>query len=307
MTFDYRGQRDRIFGITRDANGKIMNIAEQSATMSERVVLLALVEYAPNIEPSTEALAKMCGCTDERSIRRLLRSCEAKGLLKVERRGGKRSRYTITCDPGLIVPPDSFQPRTLSPPTPDAESSPPRTLSPPKQTTKADKEADKFLCAQDAQPKTNSTRTRKPKQERPAKWRRVPSSWQPNDAHEAIARGRGLSFSMQLEAFRDHEFAQPKSDPDAAFRNWLRRAFEPRGRSVHEPKQPEGGQYKLPVVHRSSSPTERNPNWTEPPPELANVFKPKRALPSPVTNPQELAELTKWADTPLPAAGSPKA
>jgi hypothetical protein len=142
VTYDYRGARDRIFGIVRDEEGKVKELVQTALTMSERVLLLALVEFAPNIEPSTASLAAMCG-TDERSIRRLLRSSVAKGFLTVEHRNGKRSRYTLTRNPGFSVPPDAESPLTLSPPTPDAEPSPPRTLSPPKQTTKADKEAGK--------------------------------------------------------------------------------------------------------------------------------------------------------------------
>lgn len=142
MTYDYRGARDRIFGIVRDAEGKVSHYIASPASMSERVLLLALIEFAPNIEPSTESLSLMVG-TDERSVRRLLRSCEAKGLLQVEHRTGRRSRYTVTCNPGFTVPPDAESPLTLSPPTPGSESSPPRTLSPPKQTTKAVNEAGK--------------------------------------------------------------------------------------------------------------------------------------------------------------------
>jgi hypothetical protein len=144
-SYDYRGARDRIFGIVRDSEGRVTGFVKSPATMSERVLLLALIEFAPNIEPSTSSLAAMCG-TDERSVRRLLRSCEAKGLLSVEHRTGLRSRYTLACDPGFTVPPDAESPLTSGPPAPGAESSPPRTLSPPKQTTKADKKADKEIA-----------------------------------------------------------------------------------------------------------------------------------------------------------------
>jgi len=59
---------------------------------------------------------------------------------------------------------------------------------------------------------------------RSKRWRRVPEGWAPNDAHRAIAASRGVDFDKELAAFRDHEFAAPKLDADAAFRNWLRRA-----------------------------------------------------------------------------------
>jgi len=56
------------------------------------------------------------------------------------------------------------------------------------------------------------------------RWRRVPSVRQPNEQHRSIAQGRSVDFDKELAAFRDHEFAAPKLDADAAFRNWLRRA-----------------------------------------------------------------------------------
>jgi hypothetical protein len=149
VAYDYRQARDRIFGVTRD-NGKIVAFEPGDTTPAERLLLLALVEFAPNIEPSTLALAKMMN-VDERQVRRLLRALEQKGRLVVERRGGRRSRYHLTDadpghhvpDPGHGVPPDETSPRTPRPPTPDVVSSPPRTPRPPKQTSKADKKADK--------------------------------------------------------------------------------------------------------------------------------------------------------------------
>lgn len=56
------------------------------------------------------------------------------------------------------------------------------------------------------------------------RWRKVPGDWNPNPSHEALAQQLGVDYPHQLAQFRDHEFADPKSDADAAFRNWLRRA-----------------------------------------------------------------------------------
>lgn len=170
MAYDYRQSRDRIFGVKRDATGKVVAFEPGPATIEERALLLALVEFAPNIEPSTTGLARMLN-TSERQVRRLLRRCEEKGLLRVELRTGHRSRYHLTeSDPGHHVPPDPGHgvppdepgtpdggsshpgpivlpsgetPRTNSPPTPDQLSGGPRTNSPPKQTREADKKADK--------------------------------------------------------------------------------------------------------------------------------------------------------------------
>lgn len=89
----------------------------------------------------------------------------------------------------------------------------------------------------DSEPKRKRGRKGKP-----------PADWQPTDAHRAIASERGIDFELELAKFRDHEFATPRSDYDAAFRNWLRSATPPRqSRTVPrigEPgwrRQPDGG------------------------------------------------------------------
>lgn len=89
----------------------------------------------------------------------------------------------------------------------------------------------------DSEPKRKRGRKGKP-----------PADWQPTDAHRAIARERGVDFELELAKFRDHEFATPKSDYDATFRNWLRSATPQRqGRGaprMGEPgwtRQPNGG------------------------------------------------------------------
>ena len=140
MAYDFRGARDRIFGIVRDGE-KVRGFVKTSATITERAVLLALVEYGPNISPSVTALAAMLG-TDERSVRRLLASCARKGLLLVDRRPGFRSTYTLLMNPGLKVRTDSESGLTQRQDGPDSEPGGPRALSPVKQTREADKKAE---------------------------------------------------------------------------------------------------------------------------------------------------------------------
>jgi len=57
--------------------------------------------------------------------------------------------------------------------------------------------------------------------------RRVPSGFTPDEQHRAIAADRKVDLEQELAAFCDHEFAAPRSDWPAAFRNWLRRARAP--------------------------------------------------------------------------------
>lgn len=66
-------------------------------------------------------------------------------------------------------------------------------------------------------------------------WRRVPSTWAPNEEHREIARKRKVDFETELASFRDYDFDKPKRDPDATFRNWLRRARPMNGASRREP------------------------------------------------------------------------
>lgn len=68
--------------------------------------------------------------------------------------------------------------------------------------------------------KPESKRARGPK----PRLRHVPETWQPSDAHRALALELSVDFEQQLALFRDHEFKDPKSNFDAAFRTWLRRA-----------------------------------------------------------------------------------
>lgn len=68
------------------------------------------------------------------------------------------------------------------------------------------------------------TDTVSPTVSRKRRWRRVPTDWSPKDSHRSIAAERGVDFELELSKYRDHDFAQPKSDPDATFRNWLRSA-----------------------------------------------------------------------------------
>jgi hypothetical protein len=52
----------------------------------------------------------------------------------------------------------------------------------------------------------------------------VPADWAPNEGHTELADELRVDLGEQLKLFRDHEFKDPKTDPDAAFRTWLRRA-----------------------------------------------------------------------------------
>lgn len=68
--------------------------------------------------------------------------------------------------------------------------------------------------------------------------RRCPPDFEPDADHRAIAAQRGIDIAAEAALFRDHEFASPRSDWPATFRNWLRRA-KPAPRPT--PAPPPGG------------------------------------------------------------------
>jgi hypothetical protein len=78
-------------------------------------------------------------------------------------------------------------------------------------------EADRPLVASDPSPsRRTSTRTLKTKAER-----FVPEDWQPHDGHRARAEELGVSFNLELQKFRCHEYRIPKTDWNRAFFGWL--------------------------------------------------------------------------------------
>lgn len=64
----------------------------------------------------------------------------------------------------------------------------------------------------------------KPAKPKQPTWRRVPAEWQPTPEHQRIATAMAVDLALEASKYRDHEFARPKRDPDATFRNWLRSA-----------------------------------------------------------------------------------
>lgn len=60
----------------------------------------------------------------------------------------------------------------------------------------------------------------------PRRWRNVAHAfpdWQPNEFHAALAAKYGKNLKLEAAKYRDHEFKDPKTDPDKTFNNWLRR------------------------------------------------------------------------------------
>jgi hypothetical protein len=83
-------------------------------------------------------------------------------------------------------------------------------------------ESSSILSSLPKGPVSKPARVRGPK----PRLRQVPAAWEPNDGHRALARELGISIESQVVLFRDHEFKDPKSNFDAAFRTWMRRSAQ---------------------------------------------------------------------------------
>ena len=59
---------------------------------------------------------------------------------------------------------------------------------------------------------------------RPRAARRCPADWQPTPEQWAKIEAEcpGVDIAAETRKFRDHEYVKPKTDWDAAWRNWLR-------------------------------------------------------------------------------------
>jgi hypothetical protein len=85
-------------------------------------------------------------------------------------------------------------------------------------------------CLPSYQPPTEAdqvARARAPKASRKAKaeaWRDAQLALVPDETHRLIAAERRVDLELELAKFRDHDFARPREDAAATFRNWLRGA-----------------------------------------------------------------------------------
>ena len=214
MGFDYREMRDRIWGTMRTDKGSFGRAVRRADLCgTERLVLLALIEFAPNIAPSVSTLAVMADTT-ERTVQRTLRALEAKGCIVRHERPGRRSEYTLALPPveqagDVHVTPDAdVTPDTSVTPdahvggTPDTSVTPPLTWVSPEVVNKDVKEVGKDIVAADAAPfelRAPEVKPGKAKQPKPAK---APKA-EPSGFHQVVKhwcdgfeRSRGQSYKF---------------------------------------------------------------------------------------------------------------
>jgi len=195
-------------------------ILDSSLTSTQKLVLFGLHSHwslaRPAVFPSVPRLARLTSLS-ERTVRRSVADLEAIGVLAITRRQGQSNTHAmhfgaLPLNPGHHVTPDTVSPLTELQGTPDTMAGPPLTPCPPKRSSEE---------IQGSDPGRPSKR-----EPQPRRWRRVPETWTPNDAHRALATELGVDIDHELPKFRDHEFRDPKSDADATFRTWLRTAAQ---------------------------------------------------------------------------------
>lgn len=174
---------------------------------SQKLVLLALCHHA-NKEggecfPSTKTLIRECGlCL--RTVQRSLLELQAAGQITIERRIGRCNYFSV--HPGNVVTPATLSPRQLLPPPRQPLPGTPATVAP--------------INIREPSPNRSS--------------RRVPLSWVLTPELRSALKRECPQVDQDLEErkFRDHTFGVARSDWNATFRNWVRKAAEARAPPV---------------------------------------------------------------------------
>lgn len=191
---------------------------------SEKLVLLVLANYADErLEcwPSQVVLAADT-CMTDRGVRKILAALEERGMVsRLERRRGDGYRAADLIRLNFDVSPErrSEEPRSAEQISPEPESILTGTGFPAVRHVKEPSE----------EPSPSGEGRRRATARKSS---RCPPTFRPSLAAASIATDLGLSdadLAGELAQFRDHEFRSPRSDWDAAFRNWLRKA-SPRAR-----------------------------------------------------------------------------
>ena len=175
---------------------------EQEIPPNEKIVLLALADYADEQGSSYPSMLTICrkASMSESTVRRMLTKLEERGLLVREERrttgGAQQSNiYRIVRNP----------PVNLTPPSPPvtADSPPLSRLEP-----------------------ITSTEPNNNKRARKGVAIPLPEDWTPTEEHKAMAMARGLDVEEQALAFRFHAEANDRRQVvwNSAFSQWIMNA-----------------------------------------------------------------------------------
>ena len=187
------------------------------------VALLSFADAEGNARPSVLRVAALVG-TSPGAVRRSLARLEAhQGRVRL---AVERGRLTESGDPAPYLYLLSLQGVDQADGTPDHTDRTPDqgTRTPGSQEPHPLDQADgtpgshrptKRISEEDTKKRTGKRRAA-------SRWTRCPEGWQPGEGERALAAELGLDINKELAKFRDTEYARPKSDAAATFRNFMR-------------------------------------------------------------------------------------
>jgi hypothetical protein len=199
-----------------------MALALRNVTASEKLVLLALANYADEdmrCWPSQKRLAEDT-CLTDRTMRTVLAALEERGVVsRVERRRPDGSRATDIITVHLETP---------RPQQAETISAPPEKSSGPPEIDCSQAEAVSGLTS--FEPSINHQRKAPSEPERARRATRLAADWSPSETQVAFALKEGLTADETERAacnFRDHWLGAPgargtKLDWPATWRKWVR-------------------------------------------------------------------------------------
>lgn len=190
----------------------IMSMAWTAVGLSHtaKLVLLALADNANDAGVCWPSIPKVAGrCSlDERTVFRAIAMLEGGGHITTEARPGRSTIYRV--HPCQAVTPDRESPLTGSAPTPVTKSPTPDSVSPPSSL------------------REDLTVKETKRTVRAARARVVPQDFVITDGMRQWAKAKcpHVDIDAETEKFRDHEYRDPHSNWEAAWRQWMRRAPE---------------------------------------------------------------------------------
>lgn len=185
---------------------KLFNFVADELKGNDQLVAFQLLRHwsaTGSIFPGVARLAEKTGLSRS-TVLRSIKSLEASGAVMVTRTKGVSNRYELS---GKVKT------------EPVSQGDQCHTDTSSTQTPVPVSQGDGYQCHSD----TLRNPSKKSKK-KPISWRVVPEAWEPKESHQVMARNHGVNLIEQRALFKDHEFEKPKTDPDRAFNNWIRRA-----------------------------------------------------------------------------------
>lgn len=212
-------------------------VTQSPQTPLEKLALMVLADHhnlgTGRCDPSTARLVATC-CCSKRGIINALDALEKQGFITITKRVGRRSRYLLHMEQAVhSLHQLNNQSGALSAPVDETQSG---ALS--SQSGALSSKSGALSAPEPGRTGNNQS----PLHEGVDSWNFCPKWFDPDpDWIETIEIAPGVDWRHELQRFKNHEFAQPKTDPYRAFKNWLLRAMP--SRSDKRPNFPNKSDY----------------------------------------------------------------